>query len=294
LKTSDLIDPVTNTIQPGAQLLDFPASIVGLLKGDLGFPHRGFPAKVEELILRGESKRTTRAGLVLPAVDFTTHREKLCTQWNEEVSYEEAMSELMYPQVFADYMKRRQDKGPLLTYLPSVVYLYAMLPNDEFIIRLPAALLPHILSKPVPPVAAVAGSDDVLVKVECQRVTAIAQGRRTVHFQVTLLQSDGMTIIHSEHQTVDVKDSGGVFVFDGAMADVKKPMDQIASPMAGIIEKVLITPGQQVQAGDVLCTVSAMKMEVKVSAPRAGIVQSLAIPAPGYRVVEGALLVTLK
>lgn len=291
LKTSDLIDPITNTIQPGAQLLDFPASIVGLLKGDLGFPHRGFPAKLEELVLRGESKRTIRAGLVLPAVDFAAHRQQLCATWQEEISYEEAMSELMYPQVFADYMKRRQEKGPLLTHLPSLIYLYAMLPNDEFVIRLPRTLLVHIAPKAP---ATVVTADSALVKVECQRVTAIAQGRRTVHFQVTILQEDGMSIIHTEHATVDVKDTGGAFVFDGPMADVANPTNQIASPMAGIIEKVLVTPGQQVQAGDVLCTVSAMKMEVKVSAPRAGIVQSLAIPAPGYRVVEGALLVTLK
>jgi biotin carboxyl carrier protein len=37
-----------------------------------------------------------------------------------------------------------------------------------------------------------------------------------------------------------------------------------------------------------------MKMEVKVSAPVDGKVASIAVPAPGYRVVEGALLLTLK
>ena len=37
-----------------------------------------------------------------------------------------------------------------------------------------------------------------------------------------------------------------------------------------------------------------MKMEVKVTAPRDAVVVAVAIPAPGYRVVEGALLFTLK
>lgn len=37
---------------------------------------------------------------------------------------------------------------------------------------------------------------------------------------------------------------------------------QVGSPMPGAVEKVLVTAGQHVNAGDVLCTVSAMKMEV--------------------------------
>jgi pyruvate carboxylase len=36
LTTKDLIDPVTNEPVPGAALLDFPESVVGLMKGELG------------------------------------------------------------------------------------------------------------------------------------------------------------------------------------------------------------------------------------------------------------------
>ena len=64
--------------------------------------------------------------------------------------------------------------------------------------------------------------------------------------------------------------------------------------MAGVIEKVLVKEGQTVEAGAVLCIVSAMKMEVKVSAPMAGTISKISIPSTGYRVVEGALLVTMK
>ena len=69
---------------------------------------------------------------------------------------------------------------------------------------------------------------------------------------------------------------------------------QIGSPMAGLIDKLLVKEGQEVAAGDVLCVVSAMKMEVKVSAPRDGKIASVSIPAVGYRIVEGALLFTMK
>jgi biotin carboxyl carrier protein len=62
--------------------------------------------------------------------------------------------------------------------------------------------------------------------------------------------------------------------------------------MPGAIEKVLVKVGQQVSSGDVLATVSAMKMEVKVTATRDGVVKEICIDV-GTRVVEGALLVTL-
>jgi pyruvate carboxylase len=37
-----------------------------------GFPHRGFPAALTQLVLKGNNSAqfTTRAGLVLPPVDF--------------------------------------------------------------------------------------------------------------------------------------------------------------------------------------------------------------------------------
>ena len=62
--------------------------------------------------------------------------------------------------------------------------------------------------------------------------------------------------------------------------------------MPGAVEKLLVAEGQRVQAGDVLCTVSAMKMEVKVTALVDGVVASVCAP-PGTRVVEGALLLSM-
>ena len=56
---------------------------------------------------------------------------------------------------------------------------------------------------------------------------------------------------------------------------------QLGSPMAGIVEKVAVKVGQAVTAGDLLCVVSAMKMEVNVSAPVDGVVASIAVPNTG-------------
>ena len=49
--------------------------------------------------------------------------------------------------------------------------------------------------------------------------------------------------------------------------------------MQGTVLRVLVTEGQEVAEGDVLCIVEAMKMENEVAAHRAGAVRSLSVAA---------------
>lgn len=266
---ADLLDPAK------VSSIDFPESVVGLLKGDLGFPHRGFPTLVENVILKGAPKRTVRAGLVLPPADFELNIKTLTEKWGVPISPEMGMSSLMYPAVFADYMKRLQSKGPLLRYLPTPVYFYAMQAGQSFKMTVPASLASHILKD------SLSSDKPVEVFVELKRVGPLKDGKRTVMFGVN----------GKSEQHADIKDSTGVFVFDGPMANPVSA-GEIASPMPGVIEKLLVKEGQSVAAGDTLLVVSAMKMEVKSTAPFDGIVSSITVAA-GTRVVEGALLCTL-
>jgi oxaloacetate decarboxylase alpha subunit len=55
------------------------------------------------------------------------------------------------------------------------------------------------------------------------------------------------------------------------------PRDPLNAPLAGNIFKVLVKAGQQVQSGQVLIILEAMKMETEVRAPRAGVVADVAI-----------------
>ena len=64
------------------------------------------------------------------------------------------------------------------------------------------------------------------------------------------------------------------------------------SPMPGNVFKVECSVGQQVNAGDVLVVLEAMKMEIEVSAPVAGTVKAVAASA-GTAVNTDDLLVTL-
>ena len=59
----------------------------------------GFPAHVEDIILKGAAKLTIRAGLVLPPVDFQKNIDSLSAQFGVAITPEQAMSSLMYPKV---------------------------------------------------------------------------------------------------------------------------------------------------------------------------------------------------
>jgi urea carboxylase len=49
----------------------------------------------------------------------------------------------------------------------------------------------------------------------------------------------------------------------------------VASPVAGSVWKVLVQPGQTVEAGQALYILESMKMEINVAAPSRSIVERL-------------------
>lgn len=279
LTADDLLD------ESKASSIDFPESVVGFFKGDLGFPHMGFPPQVERAVLKGDlsGKRTARAGLTMPPEDLAGNIAKLSKEYGFSISPEEAMSSLLYPKVFADFMKRQLSKGgELLRHLPSPVYFHGMIPTQEFTMTVPAASLAQVEVPSEPSAGSSEGNakETVDVTVRLDRVSPMRNGYRELFFTV-----------NGQKQVAKVKDNAGTFVFEGPMADPKQP-GQRGSPMPGVVEKVLVEEGQSVAAGDTLMTISAMKMEVKITAPFAGKVEQVSVPLGG-RVVEGALLVTV-
>ncbi len=66
----------------------------------------------------------------------------------------------------------------------------------------------------------------------------------------------------------------------------------ITAPMPGRIVRVLVAEGDEVEAGQGIVVVEAMKMQNELKAPRAGRVTSLAVKA-GDSVIAGAALATV-
>ena len=68
--------------------------------------------------------------------------------------------------------------------------------------------------------------------------------------------------------------------------------EPVTAPLAGNIWKVEVAPGQQVQEGDVLLILEAMKMETQIVAEKAGTISAVSVK-PGDAVKVGDLLVSI-
>ncbi|MCL8025757.1 biotin/lipoyl-containing protein [Nocardioides bruguierae] len=68
--------------------------------------------------------------------------------------------------------------------------------------------------------------------------------------------------------------------------------DGVKAPLAGAVARVLVEPGQEIAANDVLVVLEAMKMETEITAPAAGTVSAVLV-APGDTVSGGQVLVEM-
>jgi len=67
----------------------------------------------------------------------------------------------------------------------------------------------------------------------------------------------------------------------------------VTAPMAGKIISVKVKKGDSVKAGDVLCTLEAMKMENEVTAPKNGVIQEVTVKE-GQTVNADDVLIVIK
>lgn len=76
-------------------------------------------------------------------------------------------------------------------------------------------------------------------------------------------------------------------------SDIKKlGSGEIKSPMPGLVLKIEVKDGQQVEKNDTLLTLEAMKMENLIKAPSSGIIKSIEVKE-GDAVNKNQLLVVI-
>jgi oxaloacetate decarboxylase (Na+ extruding) subunit alpha len=127
-------------------------------------------------------------------------------------------------------------------------------------------LLPTVES-----IASVVKSNTTLRKAECvdAKCTDNSHGVYTI-------------TVNNVSYVVQVDDGGDLSQVDVASSTVVEPAtvvegDVMAAPLAGNIWKINARAGQEVEEGEVLLILEAMKMETEIRAPRAGIVTSVDI-----------------
>jgi 3-methylcrotonyl-CoA carboxylase alpha subunit len=100
---------------------------------------------------------------------------------------------------------------------------------------------------------------------------------------------------HGWNVTVFMNGAHGFALADplAGSADQGAGGDVVMAPMPGLVKTVSASVGDEVEVGDALATMEAMKMEHTLKAPRSGVITKVSA-APGDQVEEGAVLIMLE
>jgi pyruvate carboxylase len=236
----------------------FPDSVVSMMRGDLGQPPSGWPASLQKKVLKDEKPFTVRPGSLLPAADLDAERKSIEETLGREITDQEFASYLMYPKVFTDYAAAQENYGPT-SVLPTPVYFYGLKPEEEVFVDLERGKTLVIVNQ------AMSETDE--------------KGMVTVFFE-----------LNGQPRRVKVPNrakgaSGGV----KRKAELGNDR-HVGAPMPGVVSTVAVAQGQNVKAGDVLLSIEAMKMETALRAERDGSIAEVLV-RPGEQIDAKDLLV---
>ncbi|AEV94404.1 pyruvate carboxylase [Pediococcus claussenii] len=240
--------------------LDFPESVVDFFKGDLGQPVGGFPEKLQKLVLKGQPAISVRPGSLAEPADFDKWNSKTSKLLNREATPEEVISNILYPDVFSDYVQRIKQFGPM-TLLDTPTFFAGMRVGERIDLRLGK------------------GRSVIIVLREISQPND--DGQRSLFFEV-----------NGQAEEVVVQDMNASVTNERAKKAEPTNKDQIGATMPGSVVEVLVEKGQMVHKGDNLIVTEAMKMETMIHAPFDAKVKHI-YASSGMQIENGDLLVEL-
>ncbi|MFP4015426.1 MAG: pyruvate carboxylase, partial [Halanaerobiales bacterium] len=241
----------------------FPDSVVSYFKGMIGQPLGGFPERLQKLVLKGEEPITVRPGELLDDEDFEAIASHLRENFQIEPDRKDILSYALYPKVFEDYLNYLNEYGDLSS-MGSDIFFHGLYEGEtcEIVVG--------------------EGKTHVFKLLEIGKIDD--QGNRKVVFEINGFRRAVM--IHDKGSSV--KDD----VVASKMADPNNELE-IGSSIPGKVVKILVEEGQEVEEGQSLIVVEAMKMETNITSPVTGKVDSINV-FEGQQVKSGELLLKLE
>lgn len=239
----------------------FPASVVSLMKGELGQTHGGFPGAIQSKILKGEAPLTDRPGKSMPAADLEAERKTAEKGTGLKVDDLDLAAYLMYPKVYTDFAKHRNEFGPI-SHLPTNIFFYGMEPFQEIMVDIEAG--------------------KTLV-VRCQAISEVHEdGTVEVFYE-----------LNGQPRVIKVKKTdAAISVKVNQKADSAND-NHIGAPLPGMVSNLAVKVGQKVAKGDLLLSIEAMKMETTIHAEKDGEIAEVLVQA-NDQVDSKDLLIVLK
>ena len=245
-------------VEDPANEIAFPESVVQLFRGDLGQPAGGFPADLKRKVLKDTAALDRRPGDLLSPADLDAERAAAQLKIGRAVSDTELASYLMYPKVFVDYAADCTRFGDMSA-LPTAVFFYGMQSGDEINIDLERG--------------------KTLIVRYVTTSDPHEDGTRTVFFE-----------LNGQPRPIRVVDRSQVALRPAQRKADADNAGHVGAPMPGTVATVSVHVGQRIHRGEVILTLEAMKMETTVRAERDGTVLEVLV-RPGQQIDAKDLLI---
>jgi len=238
----------------------FPNSVVEMFSGVLGVPPDGWPRKVRRILLRGAKPVKGRPGASMPAIDFPAEKETLEKKTGHTISCEDLLSYLLYSEVFLKFDKFRQAHSDV-SVLPTPAFFYGLKSGEEITVEIEAGktlIIKYMTTSDPHP-----------------------DGTRTLFFELNgqprevTVRDKALRVVERAHPKADPAEVG-----------------QVGATTAGVITGIAVQANQNIERGAKLMTLEAMKMQSNIYAPISGRVTKLLV-VPGQSVEAKDLLVTI-
>jgi len=240
--------------------LSLPNSVVEMFSGVLGVPPGGWPKKLQKIILRGAAPLRGRPGSKMEPVHFEEEQSALERKLGHSIQRDQLLSYLLYPEVFLKYEKFRQTYSDV-SVLPTPPFFYGLKPGEEITVEIESGktLIVKFLtvSDPHP------------------------DGTRTLFFELNgqprevNVRDRSLRVVERAHPKADPADPG-----------------QVGAPTAGVVSGISVEPNHPIERGAKLLTLEAMKMQSNIYAPISGRIVKL-LASPGQHVEAKDLLVMI-
>lgn len=240
--------------------LDFPDSVLDFMEGLMGTPYGGFPEPLRTNMLGNKRpKLDKRPGLTLEPIDFAKVREELTSRYGSSITECDIASYVMYPKVYEAY-RTNLEKYSDLSVLPTRYFLKPLDIGEEMVVDIEQG-------------------KTLIVRLLAVGEISKKSGTREVFFE-----------LNGEMRSVTVDDKT-ISIETTTRPKASQPND-VGAPMAGVVIETRVKKDQEVKKGDPIAVLSAMKMEMVISAPVSGKVGDLLIKE-GDSVDSGDLLTSI-
>ncbi|MFM2318275.1 MAG: hypothetical protein RLZZ215_896 [Pseudomonadota bacterium] len=239
--------------------LAFPDSVIDLFKGGLGQIPGGFPAKLSDIVLKGEKPNTGRPNDHLKPVDLEAEFAAFKQAFDVDCSFLDFLSYKMYPAVYKEFYKHQQEYGDV-SHLPTPLFFYGLKLNEEILVEL--------------------GQGKVLIIRLLYRSDADENGNCIVTFD-----------FNGQIRSVQVRDLS----VKPTKASNRKAVGEkeIGTSLQGKLSAIMVKTSQEVEQNTPLFVIEAMKMETTITAPAAGKVKQIHLHQ-GELVEQGDLVVEME